>query len=398
MAWERLSRTYFNFIHKHNLVYNTCWEDPRLDHVALDLGPDDNVLVITSAGCNALDYALAGPNRVYAVDVNPRQNALLELKLAGIRHLDYETFFELFGTGSSPQWSTIYHERLRKTLTPESRSYWDRRSKFFDGSTRRSSFYFWGSSGTFAWLVNGYINRVAKIRDGIDTLLNASTVEEQQEIYRDRQLRESLFRPMITWMLRRDATLALLGVPRSQRRQLDEGYPGGVVQFIVDRIETVFADRPLHDNYFWRVYLTGSYTEQCCPEYLKPENFQRLKDGLVDRVEVHTNSILGFLDENDVAISRYVLLDHMDWLWANLRDVLSAEWQAIHDRAAANTRIIWRSAGLDVDFVDPITINGKHGPTSLGELLTYNPELARELHERDRVNTYGSFYIADLTA
>ncbi|MFG0296509.1 MAG: DUF3419 family protein, partial [Maioricimonas sp. JB045] len=95
MAWERLSRTYFNLIHKNNLVYNTCWEDPRLDHVALELGPDDNVLVITSAGCNALDYALAGPNRVYAVDMNPRQNALLELKLAGIRNLDYDTFFEL---------------------------------------------------------------------------------------------------------------------------------------------------------------------------------------------------------------------------------------------------------------------------------------------------------------
>ncbi|MEW4527544.1 BtaA family protein [Maioricimonas sp. JC845] len=398
MAWERLSRTYFNLIHKNNLVYNTCWEDPRLDHVALELGPDDNVLVITSAGCNALDYALAGPNRVYAVDMNPRQNALLELKLAGIRNLDYDTFFELFGRGSSPQWATIYHERLRNTLSPDARSYWDRRSKFFDGSTRRSSFYFWGSSGTFAWLVNGYINRVAKIRDGIDTLLNASTVEEQQEIYREQQLRESLFRPMITWMLRRDATLAMLGVPRSQRRQLDEGYPGGVVQFIVDRIETVFAGRPLHDNYFWRVYLTGSYTPECCPEYLKPDNFQKLKDGLVDRVEVHTNSILGFLDENDVAVSRFVLLDHMDWLWANLRDVLSAEWQAIHDRAADNTRIIWRSAGLEVDFVDPITINGKHGQTQLGDLLKYNTELASELHERDRVNTYGSFYIADLTA
>ena len=53
----------------------------------LELGPDDNVLVITSAGCNALDYALAGPRHVYAVDLNPRQNALLELKKAAIRAL-----------------------------------------------------------------------------------------------------------------------------------------------------------------------------------------------------------------------------------------------------------------------------------------------------------------------
>ena len=68
----------FKFVHGNNLVYNTCWEDPRLDRVALQFQPSDNVLVITSAGCNALDYALCEPNHVYAVDMNPRQNALLD--------------------------------------------------------------------------------------------------------------------------------------------------------------------------------------------------------------------------------------------------------------------------------------------------------------------------------
>ena len=38
--------------------------------------------MITSAGCNALDYLLDSPREIQAVDVNFRQNALLELKLA----------------------------------------------------------------------------------------------------------------------------------------------------------------------------------------------------------------------------------------------------------------------------------------------------------------------------
>jgi len=33
----------------------------------------------------------------------------------------------------------------------------------------------------------------------------------------------------------------------------------------------------------------------------------------------------------------------------------------------------------------------------LPELLTFHPDLAAALHEKDRVHTYGSFYIADLT-
>src|SRR5262249_44831794 len=96
------NKTWFNMVHHHNLVYNTCWEDPRLDRQALKLAPDAPVRAIPSAGCNALDYALQAPRHIHAVDMNPRQNALLELKIAGIRRLDFETFFGLFGRGRHP--------------------------------------------------------------------------------------------------------------------------------------------------------------------------------------------------------------------------------------------------------------------------------------------------------
>ncbi|MBQ7815199.1 MAG: DUF3419 family protein, partial [Thermoguttaceae bacterium] len=74
---EWISGKVFAAVHGNNLVYNTCWEDPRLDKVALELTPEDNLLVITSAVCNALSYAIEGLNRVYAVDMNYRQNAVL---------------------------------------------------------------------------------------------------------------------------------------------------------------------------------------------------------------------------------------------------------------------------------------------------------------------------------
>src|SRR5215471_16092706 len=100
-ARERINNRLFKAVHGRNLVYNTCWEDPALDRVALDLGPADRVLVITSAGCNALDYLLAGAGEVNAVDVNPFQHALLELKTRAARRLDWPSFFELFGRGQS---------------------------------------------------------------------------------------------------------------------------------------------------------------------------------------------------------------------------------------------------------------------------------------------------------
>jgi S-adenosylmethionine-diacylglycerol 3-amino-3-carboxypropyl transferase len=190
----------------------------------------------------------------------------------------------------------------------------------------------------------------------------------------------------------------MLGVPRSQRLQIDHGYPGGIVQFVKDRVETVFGKLPLQDNYFWRVYLTGEYAPECCPAYLERESFQRLQAGLVDRIHVHTDSVLGFLQQHPGTISRYVLLDHMDWLYSHYPDVLQEEWQAIVDKAAPGTRLIWRSAGLSVDFVDPIVVHRGDQQVRMGELLQYDGELAARLHPLDRVNTYGSFYIAELMA
>lgn len=395
MITERLSKTCFNLCHGHQLVYNTCWEDPRLDQAALQLGTDDRVLVITSAGCNALDYALAAPRQVYAVDMNFRQNALLELKQAAIRALDYEDFFALFGCGRLNSFEIIYRQQLRPQLSEKSQDFWDRNAHLFVGTKRRESFYFRGTAGMFAWLMNFYIDRVAKIRGAVSELLSARSISEQQEIY-ERTIKPAFWGPFIRWVIRRDATLAMLGVPRSQRRQLDLGYPGGVAQFVEDRLDAVFSQMPIADNYFWRVYLTGEYTPNCCPSYLKENNFQCLKEGLVDCISTHTDTILGFLSKSEDQISRFVLLDHMDWLHENHQEILRQQWQGVIDRAAPDARVIWRSAALKVDFVDPIEVRVDGERTTMGEVLRYDRPLAARLHAKDRVNTYASFYIADI--
>ncbi len=79
MSEGRLSRWIFDAVHRQNLVYNQCWEDPAVDQAALRLRPEDRVLVITSAGCNALDYAAPPPELVKRL----REAGLL----AGVDHL-----------------------------------------------------------------------------------------------------------------------------------------------------------------------------------------------------------------------------------------------------------------------------------------------------------------------
>jgi S-adenosylmethionine-diacylglycerol 3-amino-3-carboxypropyl transferase len=388
---EWLSGRVFRLVHENNLVYNTCWEDPRIDKQVLNLTPEDNLLVITSAGCNALSYALTGLHHVYAVDMNPRQNALLELKMSGIRNLDYASFFQLFGIGRLTGVRSIYQAKLRGDLSPWSQRYWDRRiRRYFDG--KRKSFYFCGTTGAFARLINSIIDK-ANMRVDVHDILNAQTMDEQQKIWH--QLREKLWSRKVKFLINRDTVLSLLGVPKEQRKQIETQYEGGVVKFVQDCLDSVFGTLPIQDNYFWRLYATGSYTSACCPEYLEQKNFEALKGGLINRISAHTDTVEGFLRKHDGKISRFVLLDHMDWLSFHPK-LLASEWDAILSRAADKTRLIWRSGGLQTDYIKPVSVKYRGKETQLQEILTFDRETATELHKLDRVHTYGCFCIADL--
>lgn len=396
-AKERVSARLFKAVHARNLIYNTCWEDPALDRVALDLQPHDRVLVITSAGCNALDYLLAGAGEVNAVDMNPIQNALLELKAVGICQLDHADFFELFGQGHSSRARAMYCDALRPALSAPARRYWDRHLAMFEGQGWRRSFYYRGTSGLLAKLVLTNARTFKRLHGPIEALLAARSVAEQRHLYETR-IRDVLWTPALHWFLSRTATLSLMGVPAPQRQQIDAQYPGGVGQFIRDCFEAVITRLPFADNYFWRVYLQGGYTRECCPEYLKPENFQRLKHGLLDRLNIRTASVTAFLRQAPPGISKFVLLDHMDWMSSRHPEALREEWNALLENARPYSRVIFRSAGLQARFLDGVRVQRQGRETDLGRVLYYHRDLATQLHARDRVHTYGSFHIADVLA
>ena len=175
--FDWIGRRVFSAVHGNNLVYNTCWEDPRLDRVALEIRPTDSVMVITSAGCNALDYAITGPAQVHAVDMNPRQNALLDLKKSAIKNLEFEDFFRMFGDGRLPGIKDVYDQKLRADLPEWSTQFWDRKIKWFDNP--RKTFYFRGTSGAFARAMKIYTDRVIKVRPHLDRLMSTDSLDEQ---------------------------------------------------------------------------------------------------------------------------------------------------------------------------------------------------------------------------
>jgi len=318
------------------------------------------------------------------VDANRQQNFLLELKSAAIRALDHEGAFELFGAGRSDRAAELY-QAARAHLGPEAQRFWDRRWRVFaTGEARGGSFYYMGTAGFCALGLRSGLEALG-LGPTLRRLLEAPDLDTQRRLY-ESELRERLLRSCLFSLMGRSAGMALLGVPAAQRG-LVARHPGGLEGYLGACLARVMSVALLRENYFWRVYLTGSYAPTSCPRYLEPMGFAGLKAGLLDGVTSATATVAGHLERSQERFTAFVLLDHMDWM-AHDAALLSDEWRQIFAHAAPGARVIFRSAAPDAGFL----------PGAVSERLDFDVERASALHALDRVATYGSFHVARIAA
>ncbi|MEM7656908.1 MAG: BtaA family protein [Bacteroidota bacterium] len=371
----------FRRVHQNNLIYNCCWEDPACDRDLLNIGPDSQIVMITSAGCNAITYLLENPASISAVDVNPRQNALLNLKKALFQHGDYEWLYAFFGEGKHPDYKGIYRTFLRPFLSDSDIEFWDKHLKYFNGKGWLNSFYFNGTSGLLARMFAHYLDLQPKLKQQVRAIFQAENLEKQREMYLE--IEQRLFRRPIRWALNRQSTLHLAGVPANQTQLILSEYPEeGVAGFVMDCFRNIFYDLPIQSNYFWYVYIYGQYDEHFCPEYLKERHFEHIRTR-IDRIQTHDTSISQFLKTHPDQYSHFVLLDHQDWLASHDPESLKEEWELILQNSRPQTRVLLRSAASEVDFF----------PECVAEHVRFDVEAARTMHQQDRVGTYGSTYL-----
>lgn len=374
----------FDWVHQKNLVYNTCWEDPRCDRALMDFNKDSNVVMITSAGCNALDYLLDLPNKIHCIDVNPRQNALLKLKTAAFSsQSSHSDLFQMFGDGCHSAVKDYYYDVLNHELSGYAQHYWQKNISFFSGKGVRRSFYNHGTSGLFAWGFAKYLKYSLRSSSDVEALLNASNLDEQKEIYE--RIEHKIFNQFIEWLMNKHLIMCMLGVPKAQQNLLNRDFEKGAIGFIKSSLQRIFTEIPIAENYFWRVYMTGSYTNKCCPNYLKPENYATISANK-DKINTYDTTVSSFLQSNPGNYSHYILLDHQDWLAHHLPEALEEEWKLILDNSSKGTKILLRSASSTVDFF----------PDFVKEKVVFEKEKTEKWHQLDRVGTYASVYLGEV--
>lgn len=375
----------FKNIHGNKLIYNCCWEDPACDRELLQLDESSEILMITSAGCNALDYLLNNPKSITCLDLNYRQNALLDLKIALFKNGDYDLLWSFFGLGRYDRPRAVYNEKLRNHLTSEkSQRFWDAHIKYFSGKGLRKSFYFRGGSGLLAWLAGVYFSAKPALKRDIHRLFSSDNGIERTDLYP--KIETTLFNSYLIKTFNNSAVLSLAGVPSGQHQLLSRDEGTGTVSYLQKCFRKTFTNTTAAENYFYKLYFYGEYESDCCPNYLKKENFETLEER-VDKISFETIGISQHLENTSRTYSHFILLDHMDWLAENDREELRREWNLIIQRSKVKSRVLFRSAAPDFQFL----------PEEFFSNFKLNQPLAEIVSRKDRVGMYQLTALAEKT-
>ncbi|GHP08431.1 hypothetical protein PPROV_000717000 [Pycnococcus provasolii] len=376
-------------------LYSISWEDPRADDPAFMVGEGDVVLTLTGGGCNAMDMTLSGAARVVCVDMNPAQGYLLELKLAALRNLSFDDAWKLLGEGKHENIEKLYLCKLAPFMSQGAKRFWGSRLHMLDGKNKSigTGLYLMGSMG---WLV--YFSLLLQwwiwpARYFVRKLVSAPTLEDQRKLYNQLTPNPNsilgIFHQLMWWVLRyvllNHYMLWLLnGVPKAQS-DLIKKHDG---RSIIEYAQTTFNGAALNthirtQNYFYLLCMIGKFTKECCPRFLKPAEFEKLKadeNRMLDSIEVVTGKFKDALLAG--VYTRVILMDHMDWMDASYHHDLAS---TLRDHVSPGGRVIWRSSSIE--------------PPYSKVMEQYGFEVRRvSYHDKpdaciDAVNMYASFWV-----
>jgi betaine lipid synthase len=359
----------------HTYIYNFTWEDPREDHKILRFTPDSRLIVIASAGCNVLDYALSDVGEIHAVDMNPAQTYLLELKIAAARALDYDDFWLMFGMGYHRQFAQLLEQRLAPYLSQSAIEYWRARCSVF---RKPCSFFYSGGAGWFVWGLHQFW-RLLGVRHTAHQLATCGDLEQQRALWRQ-QIRPRSFNAVVRNFLTSGWLMWLtFGVPKAQMDLIV--VDGDMTKYALDTLNGVvdYSD-VTNDNYFYHLVTRGHYSPQCCPRYLKRENFAALKKA-TQKITVHCDLIENVLRTQ--SFTHAIMLDHLDWRDENgIREELAV----VHKHLTEDGIVIGRSAGHRPWYL-PLYQEAGFETALVSVRDDDKPYI-------DRVNMYASFYVA----
>ncbi|KAF2761212.1 betaine lipid synthase [Pseudovirgaria hyperparasitica] len=331
----------------NSYIYAFTWEDSRVDARLLKVKSDDVILALTSAGDNILSFALESPRRIHAVDLNPAQNHLLELKVAAFTALGYADVWKMFGEGRHDEFRNLLVTKLSPHMSSLAFQFW---LTYGPETFNKKGLYLTGGSGHALRLV-GRLFRTLRLSGEVDKLCSAQTLNEQREIW-NHSLKHVVFSRILAWTVvgNEKWLWKALGVPPNQRNKSGHA----IWEYIVNTLEPVVNTTLLsEDNHYYYLCLKGRYSRRSHPEYLTPRAHIKLnKPDAFDGLRIHTdeiNEVIARISPGTLTIA--VVMDSMDW-FDPAGPEAATQIRALNRVLKNKGRVMLRSSGLSPWYIE----------------------------------------------
>ena len=351
----------------NDVLYSQCWEDPQIDREAFNIQKDDVVFSITSGGCNLLTFLIDNPEEVIALDLNPHQNYLLELKIAAFKFLSYENMLEFIGVRKSRK-RLVYYDSIKYSMSVNARIFWESKIRKVKKGIVHSG---------------RYENYMKLLRNCIGVFVSKRTIRrffDSDDINQRKRLFEKKWNTwrwkLFTKVLLSRKTMSLL-FDEAFFKYLKDDFSFG--KHFAEKAKRALTELPIKENYFLRYILLGNYDERFLPPYLRKENYELIKRRL-NRIKIITDSCDNFFQQLPAdSISKFNFTNIFEWISEEAFENLLKETTRVAKNGAV---ITYRN----------LLVPRVH-PESLSENLQSEKMLAQQLHDKDLSFIYNNYVV-----
>lgn len=264
--------------------YSSVNEDSQSELKALCLKPHDVVLCITGSGARPLDLLTVQPRKIIAIDMNPLQNYLLEMKMAAIQQLSYDDYLAFLGVRPSTKRQEIY-QALQPYLSEPAKIFWKKQRQdikkgvLFQGRWER------------------YYRQLARVLRAwrpqkLPQLFTCEDIESQRDFYA-RHWNTPGWRRFVRWVCQRRVSQMFFRDPAFY-----QFVPAAfdIAHYILQRMDRSFSTHLARRNYFMSLLFFNYFiNEEFLPPHLQRAHFRTLRENLHAVVMV-SQSLQAYLD------------------------------------------------------------------------------------------------------
>lgn len=337
-------------------------EDGRLERRLTAQHRPTRIVCIASGGCTALSL-LSDAEWVYAVDANPGQCALVELRRAAIRQLSREQYLAFISERPSTD-RVVTFQRLASDLPEDARAYWQAHLEVIAAGVNQC-----GSTERFYRFVGQNLRTSVIGNEVWEELFAAPTIEAQRELFQ-RHFTSEAWHLALRLLLSRTTHVEFFPAEWfASAREHDFG------AFFASQFEKEVTTKPIADNYFLSQFLFGRYRDgylEGTPYYLSEEGYPRTKRYL-DRLVIVPAALQTFLPTVS-EIGAFFLSNVYDWADAESRKTIA---EAVARAAAPGAVVLSRN------------MLGEFTPSQeLAGRLVVDEQASTELHQLERSMLY----------